>query len=147
MDECDHGRTKSVQGGFACAKCGMFLCQEEEFDPTGTEAHEPGAKLDGGKLLAGELIVAFPRAMEALVTIATYGAGKYSRHGFLHVPDASLRYLDACMRHLLKYGQGEYRDLESGLPHIDHALWNIAAIVELEKREDQSKFDIFEKDK
>ena len=108
---------------------------KDEFDPTGTEAHEPGAKLDGGKLIAGELILSFPHAMEALATIATYGAKKYSRTGFLHVPDAEVRYMDALMRHLLKHGQGERLDQESGLPHLDHALWNIAAIVELGRRE------------
>ena len=110
---------------------------KDEIDPTGTEAHEPGAKLDGGKQIAGELILSFPRAMEALVEIATYGAGKYSRTGFLHVPHAEVRYMDALMRHLLKHGQGEALDPESGLPHIDHALWNVAAIVELGRREEK----------
>jgi len=110
-----------------------------EFDPNGKKASDPGSKLDGGKLLAGELVLSFPRALEALVQVATYGAGKYSRHGFLQVPNAEVRYLDACMRHLLKYGQGEHLDLESGLPHIDHALWNVAAIVELGRRKEQTK--------
>jgi len=111
----------------------------QEFDPNGKKASDPGSKLDGGKPLAGELVLSFPRALEALVQVATYGAGKYSRQGFLQVPNAKVRYLDACMRHLLKYGQGEHLDPESGLPHIDHALWNVAAIVELGRRKDQSE--------
>ena len=110
--------------------------RETEFDPNGKAPSDPGSKLDGGKLLAGELVLSFPHALEALVTVATYGAGKYSRHGFLQVPNAEVRYLDACMRHLLKYGQGEHLDPESGLPHIDHALWNVAAIVELGRRKE-----------
>jgi len=113
----------------------------QEFDPNGKVPSDPGSKLDGGKPLAGELVLSFPRALEALVTVATYGAGKYSRHGFLQVPNAEVRYLDACMRHLLKYGQGEHLDPESGLPHIDHALWNVAAIVELGLRKDVTRND------
>lgn len=110
-----------------------------EQDPHGIDQHAPGAKLDQGKTLAGEIIIAFPRAMESLVRVATYGAGKYSRHGFLVVPDAELRYLDAAIRHLLKYGAGEKIDQESLLPHIDHVLWNIAAIVEIGKRNEEKK--------
>jgi len=133
MDECDHGRTKSVQGGFACAKCGMFLCQEEEFDPTGTEAHEPGAKLDGGKLLAATLSD-FSLALQAVAEVGTHGARKYSRGGWQSVPDALTRYKDAEWRHLLKSRHEEY-DQDSGLLHDAHKIWNSLAQLELFLRE------------
>lgn len=107
-----------------------------ESDPNGIDQHAPGAKLDEGKQLAGEIILGFPRAMEALVEVATFGAKKYSRHGFLSVDNAETRYLDAAMRHLLKYGQGEALDPDSDLPHLSHALWNIAAMVEIGARQD-----------
>lgn len=105
-----------------------------EADPNGLAPSDPGAKLDQGKQIAGEIILAFPRAISALIEIATFGAAKYSRQGFLAVPDAERRYLDALMRHLLKYGKGEALDPDSGLHHLHHALWNMAAIVEIHER-------------
>ena len=137
MDECDHGRTKSVQGGFACAKCGMFLCQEEEFDPTGAEAHEPGAKLDGGKTLAG-VLSDFSLALQAVAEVGTHGVRKYSRGGWQSVPDALTRYKDAEWRHLLKSRHEEY-DPDSGLLHDAHKAWNVLAQLELRLRMEPKK--------
>jgi hypothetical protein len=116
---------------------GVGMCKEER-DPFGLPPDAPGCKLDDGKLIAGELLLSFPRAIRAIATIATYGAKKYSRHGFLSVPNAEVRYLDAMMRHLLAYGAGEIADRESGLPHLHHALWNIAAIIEIGERQEKS---------
>ena len=76
-----------------------------ETDPYNKSSHEPGCKLDAGKTLAGVLL------------------------DFGHE-----RYLDAAMRHLLKHGQGETHDAESGLTHLSHAAWNLLAIAELDAR-------------
>jgi hypothetical protein len=111
----------------------MFLCQEEEFDPTGTEAHEPGAKLDGGKLLAATLSD-FSLALQAVAEVGTHGARKYSRGGWQSVPDALTRYKDAEWRHLLKSRHEEY-DQDSGLLHDAHKIWNSLAQLELFLRE------------
>ena len=43
------------------------------------------------------------------------------------------RYLDAVMRHLLAYIDGEIIDPDSGLNHLDHAACNIAFLMEMEK--------------
>lgn len=102
------------------------------------DLHVPGAKDDKAKPIAGELVLGFPRALEALVAVATYGANKYSRGGYLHVNNFDVRYLDAAMRHLLSYGRGDKTDKESGLPHLAHCLWNIAAILEMETRHEES---------
>ena len=102
------------------------------------DLHVPGAKDDKTKPIAGELVLGFPRALEALVAVATYGANKYSRGGYLHVNNFDVRYLDAAMRHLLSYGRGDKTDKESGLPHLAHCLWNIAAILEMETRHEES---------
>ena len=110
-----------------------------ETDPNKLTPKEPGCKLDAGKQIAGELVFSFPRAMQALIEVATFGAKKYSRSGFLSVPDAHKRYMDALMRHLLAYGSGEEMDPESGMPHMWHALWNAAALVELKRREEEIK--------
>lgn len=120
-------------------QCYDFLKAGAEQDPNKLTPKEPGCKLDAGKQIAGELVFSFPRAMQALIEVATFGAKKYSRSGFLSVPDAHKRYMDALMRHLLAYGSGEEMDPESGMPHMWHALWNAAALVELKRREEEIK--------
>ena len=100
--------------------------------------HVPGAKDDKAKPMAGELISGFPHALSQFIEVATYGAYKYTRGGYLHVSNAKVRYLDAAMRHLLAYGTGQMNDRESGLPHLAHVLWNIAAIIEIGARNEKA---------
>ena len=69
-------------------------------DPHGRKAHDPGAKLDSGKVLAG-VLGDFSLALNAVAEVGTYGVNKYSRGGWQHVPDAQTRYTDALWRHLL----------------------------------------------
>ena len=102
------------------------------------DLHVPGAKDDKAKPMAGELIIGFPHALSQFIEVATYGAYKYTRGGYLHVSNAKVRYLDAAMRHLLAYGTGQMNDRESGLPHLAHVLWNIAAIIEIGARNEKA---------
>lgn len=102
-------------------------------DPNGLSLHEPGAKADAGKQLAAVLLD-FGHALGAVADVGTMGANKYSRGGWMSVPNGETRYLDAAMRHLLKHGQGEENDPESGLPHMSHATWNLLAVMELRAR-------------
>ena len=105
-----------------------------ETDPTGRAPTDLGAKLDAGKPIAGELILAFPRALADVIDVSTAGARKYSRQGFLSVPNAQVRYLDAAMRHLLAYGMGQERDADTGCKHLAQACWNLLAILEIDQR-------------
>jgi len=100
-----------------------------EHDPHGKAAHEPGAKLDAGKLQAG-LLFDFRGALRAVAEVSDHGARKYSRGGWLSVPQAQERYTDALWRHLLAEGA----DADSGLDHLAHAAWNLLAILELRLR-------------
>lgn len=104
-------------------------------DPNGKDPHEPGAKLDAGKPRVGLMVRDFARALRSVAEVTTYGAGKYSDSGWVHVPDARPRYHDALMRHLLADASGEVLDPESGLMHLTHAAWNILALLELKFRE------------
>ena len=106
---------------------------QRECDPSGKGLHEPGAKADAGKPLAGVLLD-FAHALSAVVDVGTMGANKYSRGGWMSVENAQTRYLDAAMRHLLKHGQGEASDPESGLSHLSHCAWNVLALIELQAR-------------
>lgn len=99
-------------------------------DPNGLDPHQPGAKLDAGKPMTGLVLRDFSRALTAVAEVGTYGATKYSPSGWLEVPDAERRYLDALFRHLLAT---DTRD-ESGLLHEAHVAWNALAVLELKLR-------------
>ena len=97
------------------------------------DQHAPGSKLDSGKLIAGVLLD-FSRALEYVAEVGTFGAHKYTRGGWLSVPDGQVRYTDALIRHLLKLQQEEL-DPESGMDHLAHIAWNCLAVLELKMRE------------
>jgi hypothetical protein len=76
----------------------------------------------------------FANALEKVCEVGTYGAKKYTPRGWLSVPDAEERYLDALVRHLLAHMQGIELDEESHLTHLSHAAWNVLALLELRDR-------------
>lgn len=111
-----------------------------EADPLGKNPHEPGAKLDAGKpCLYRGLIDYFPRAIEQVATVSTFGASKYAWKGWETVPDGVARYSDAMVRHLAKEGKGEVYDPDSGLLHAAHTAWGALARLELLMREQEAK--------
>ncbi len=85
------------------------------------DQHEPGAKLDDGKIdtsllsFLGEALIEVCRVMD-------YGQTKYSRGGFLEVPNGHTRYTAAMWRHWLKEAREKFDtgdpfyDTEKGLP-------------------------------
>lgn len=81
-----------------------------ECDPTGRGAHDPGAKLDAGKVRAGLVLGGFARALTEIARVGTFGAAKYSPEGWRSVPQGHERYTDALYRHLLSEAAGEPRD-------------------------------------
>lgn len=106
-----------------------------ERDPTGRDAHAPGAKLDAGKTEFGLIMQGMPRALRQVARVATYGANKYTRDGWLSVPDGPRRYTDAMYRHLNAEACGELHDPDTQLEHAAHAAWNALARLELLLRE------------
>lgn len=117
----------------------MIKNGEVQLIPPGAEyiirQHEPGAKLDAGKNRLGLVLGDFAGALWDIGVVGTFGANKYTDHGWLSVPDAKNRYMDALMRHLVSHMRGETNDPESGLKHLAHAGWNILALLELSDRE------------
>jgi len=107
-------------------------CQCEK-DPHGIGQHDPGAKLDSGKILAG-VLSDFSYALQAVAEVGTFGANKYSRGGWQSVPDGVTRYSDALWRHLLAE-RHESLDQDSGLLHAAHLAWNALSRLELKIRE------------
>lgn len=102
-----------------------------ERDPSGLDAHAPGAKLDAGKTEFGLIMQGMPRALRQVARVATYGANKYTRDGWLTVPDGPRRYTDAMYRHLNAEACGELHDPDTQLEHAAHAAWNALARLEL----------------
>lgn len=91
----------------------------------------PDMKYDNNKPIAGVLFEDFPNALEAVISIATFGAKKYQRNSWLTVSNAKQRYGDAMVRHQLAMGRGEQYDPESNLLHHAHFAWNALATLEL----------------
>jgi hypothetical protein len=96
-----------------------------------TGQHAPGVKLDHGKPRAGLVLGGFARALTAVSDVGTFGAKKYTPHGWRSVPHGFERYTDAMVRHQLAEAVGEQFDAESGLSHAAHAAWNALARLEL----------------
>jgi hypothetical protein len=107
-----------------------------ESDPTGRDAHAPGAKLDAGKIRAGLVIGGFSRALTEVAKVGTFGANKYTANGWIEVPDGEQRYTDAMLRHILTEATGEQMDPDSGLRHAAHAAWNALARLDLMLRKE-----------
>lgn len=97
-----------------------------------------GQKNDQGKPLAGTIPQYFPRVLLEIAKVSTMGAQKYTRGGWVTVPDGETRYWDGAFRHILA-SQIEASDTESGLNHLDHAIWNLMAVRELQLRNKEPK--------
>ena len=105
-----------------------------QLDPNGFDQHTKGAKLDAGKPDAS-LLLDFSHALEMVAAVGTFGAAKYTKGGWLEVPNGRARYTAALLRHLLAEGKGEDLDPESNLHHAAHTAWNALARLDLILRE------------
>jgi len=108
-----------------------LMTSNEERDPHGKSAKEPGSKLDAGKCQPTFAIEYFPRSIRAISDIGEFGAKKYTRGGWKSVPNGKLRYLDAAFRHLLDIFIKGHWDKDSRMLHLSHAAWNVMAVLEL----------------
>lgn len=126
-------RLSTEYPGFVCISMYTILTgpNSMETDPTGKQAHEPGSKLDSGKVRAGLVISGFSRAIKEVSAVGTFGASKYTPNGWKTVPDGIERYTDAMYRHLLAEAAGEDNDVDSKLLHAAHTAWNALARLEL----------------
>jgi hypothetical protein len=88
-----------------------------------------GIKHDSGKPMFHCLDA---EALLDLGRVAEFGARKYGLENWRQVDDASRRYFDAAIRHLLA-SRSAMCDNDSGLPHLAHAAWNCLACLALAK--------------
>lgn len=90
-------------------------------------------KFDEGKLRYNLIP---PSSTKALAKVLTYGANKYSPNNWRKVDNID-RYIDALYRHLEAWRSGEECDPESGFTHLEHAITNVAFLIELTKEKDE----------
>lgn len=98
-----------------------------QFDPTGKNPHEAGAKLDAGKIRMGLVYEGFASPLKEVARVGTFGANKYTDNGWKAVPKGLDRYTDALYRHLSAEAEGELYDPETNILHAAHAAWNALA--------------------
>jgi hypothetical protein len=90
--------------------------------PSSKEIEAEGKKFDENKT---RLDLIPPEAIWALGSALSYGANKYGEYNWAKGMQWS-RIFAATLRHLYKWWAGEECDAESGIPHLHHALTNIA---------------------
>lgn len=93
-------------------------------------AYIGGTKHDTGKRRY-DLIP--PEALDALAHVLTYGSTRYGDRNWEQGIDSG-RVFAAAQRHLWDWWRGEQTDEESTLPHLWHALCNVAFLVAYEER-------------
>ena len=103
----------------------------EEIDPNGLTKDNMGAKFDGNKPDMDLVLGGFSRALIEVAKVGTAGAKKYSRDGWLQVPNGIDRYKSAELRHYFKEKGGEIIDPDFGYLHAAHRAWNALASLEL----------------
>jgi hypothetical protein len=116
--------------------------------------HKPGAKLDQEKVDMS-LLELLSDALLEVCRVLDYGQSKYTRGGFLEVPDAKNRYTAAMIRHWLdeckgiKYDKGDpFYDTEKGsrfkdkLRHDAQVAANALLRLEIALREENKSKDI-----
>ena len=74
-----------------------------------------------------------PSFIEGLAEVMTQGASKYGRDNWQECKEPH-RYLDALLRHTLKYWDGEKVDTESGKSHLYHIAFNVMALDYLDNK-------------
>lgn len=104
---------------------------KQEADPEGLGLNRPGAKADAGKDEYDMALFSFPNALAHVDRVGKFGAKKYTKGGFLSVPNGEVRYNNAGVRHNIKHLSGELTDSDSGELHLAHKAWNALAELEL----------------
>lgn len=117
-----------------------MLKEESYYDKLSHAAEDKpvGMKFDGDKAY---MSLVPPLAELELAKVLTFGAQKYARDNWRKVDDWQFRYLNAALRHINAYKQGEKQDPESGFHHLAHATACLMFITELELERGKEKDD------
>lgn len=101
----------------------------------GKQIITPKSKVDGGGMRfnsdKAELHQVPTSAVLAIAKVLMYGAQKYEKGNFRRGMKWTTPY-DCLTRHMMQWLDGEELDAESGLPHLYHAIANVAMLIEFE---------------
>lgn len=86
----------------------------------------PATKFDAGKPPLGLIS---RTALEEEAKVMAFGVAKYGTHQWRGGMDFS-RLMDACLRHVYAFADGEDLDKETGLSHLAHARCCLAFLLE-----------------
>jgi len=75
-------------------------------------------------------ILHYPRTVELLARILECGEHKYEYMNWKKGNNTDASYLDACLRHLMHFVDGETHDKEYRTHHLGHAIWNLMTMFE-----------------
>ena len=90
------------------------------------DAPKQAVKFDDGK---PPLSLISRTALEEEAKVMAYGAAKYARDNWRAGMGFS-RLMDACLRHVYAFADGEDLDKETGLSHLAHARCCLAFLLE-----------------
>lgn len=92
----------------------------------GTKKSSEAVKFDAGK---PPLALISRTALEEEAKVMAFGLEKYGAHNWRAGMDFS-RLMDACLRHVYAFADGEDNDKETGLSHLAHARCCLAFLLE-----------------
>ena len=88
-------------------------------------------------------ILHYPKVIELLARILEVGEVKYEKFNWKKGGNTDQSYIDAALRHMLKFiNKDDPFDEEYGTHHLGHAIWNLMTLIELNGHEimDEEKF-------
>jgi hypothetical protein len=101
-----------------------------------TENTEPAKALrnNKGKPCIGE-VLCFSHALFALARVLEQGGKEYSYRNWLKGGKPDSEYIDSASRHLVAFQSGKEYDEKTGCLHLAHAVWNLLALIRLNRTE------------
>jgi len=106
---------------------GGYSADGKQFDPKRAEANP---KTLVGRLKVAMLSVIPPAALVYLGLAMQDGAKKYGPYNWRETKIETMVYIDAAMRHLMEWSDGQEVAEDSGVPHLAHAMATIAILVD-----------------
>jgi hypothetical protein len=97
-----------------------------------------GKKDDSGKL---KYHLIPWQVLEGLASVLTFGAKKYAPDNWKILVDPEERYEDAMWRHIMEYKKGNRLDKDSKMPHLWHAITNLAFLIYFDEQSERSEGD------
>jgi hypothetical protein len=101
------------------AKLDIVSTEEDSNEEIPVDANtKSGVKYDSGK---PDFSLISPIAITYLVKVLDFGATKYAAHNWRKGMN-HCRLVSSIFRHMMAYLGGEFKDKESGLPHLAHIM-------------------------